>query len=95
MFLDLNFNKVVLVTLVIIFRDIGIYIVSTLLTLMFAGFGYIDWWMAVIFLIVYAFLVVAAVIIDKKGMFTKEKWIKEAPKADNLQTFSKPLKSNL
>jgi len=64
---------------VIIFRDIGIYIFSTVLTLVFAAFGYIAWWMAVIFLCVYVFLVVAAIIIDKKKMFTKEKWIKVAP----------------
>ena len=66
---------------VIIFRDIGIYIFSTVLTLVFAAFGYIYWWMAVIFLMVYVLLVVAAVIIDKKKMFTKEKWeiVEEKP----------------
>lgn len=69
---------------VIIFRDIGIYIFSTVLTLVFAAFGYIYWWMAVIFLVVYVVLVVAAVIIDKKDMFTKAKWIKEEEKAAPL-----------
>lgn len=53
---------------VIIFRDIGIYIFSTVLTLIFAAFGYIYWWMAVIFLIVYVVLVIAAIIIDKKKL---------------------------
>jgi len=62
---------------VIIFRDIGIYIFSTVITLVFAAFGYIYWWMAVIFLFVYVLLVVAAVIIDKRGMFKREDWIKD------------------
>ena len=59
---------------VIIFRDIGIYIFSTIVTLVFAAFGAIYWWMAVIFLMIYVFLVIAAIVIDKKEMFTAEKW---------------------
>ena len=69
---------------VIIFRDIGIYIFSTVLTLVFAAFGYIAWWMAVIFLCVYVMLVVAAIIIDKKKMFKKEDWIPATTKAPVL-----------
>ena len=37
----------------IIYRDVGFYIFSTLLTFAFAGTGVITWWMAVIFLLIY------------------------------------------
>jgi len=69
---------------VIIFRDIGIYIFSTVLTLVFAAFGYIYWWMAVCFLIVYVLLVVAAIIIDKRGMFKLDTWVKKEEKVAPL-----------
>lgn len=66
---------------VIIFRDIGIYILSTVITLLFATAGAIYWWMAVLFLGVYIVLVIAAIIINKKGMLKLENWVKPKEKA--------------
>jgi len=37
----------------IIYRDIGAYLIATILTIFFALIGYVYWWMAVIFLMVY------------------------------------------
>jgi Ca2+/Na+ antiporter len=41
----------------IIFRDVGFYIFSILVTFAFAASGQITWWMAVVFLLIYVFYV--------------------------------------
>jgi len=48
-----------------IYRDIGFYILSTLVTIWFATLGYIYWWCALIFLIIYVLLVIVVFIQDK------------------------------
>jgi len=56
----------------IIFRDVGYYILSTLITLVFAAFGFIYWWMPVIFLLVYVSLVVFTIVYEKRNPVPKE-----------------------
>lgn len=46
----------------IIYRDIGIYILSTLATLGFALYGEITWWSSVILLLLYVLLVMVVVV---------------------------------
>lgn len=48
----------------IIYRDIGFYILSTVVTFVFAWVGTITWWEAVIFLGIYVAMVVTVVISD-------------------------------
>jgi len=67
---------------VIIYRDIGIYILSTIVTLLFAACGAIYWWSAVIFLLIYVMLVVMAIVIERKGWFKEEKVAKQ----DNIMS---------
>ena len=56
---DIVFDKM------IIFRDIGIYLLATILTIVFAFVGKITWWMSLILLSLYVVLVLVVVIEDK------------------------------
>jgi Ca2+/Na+ antiporter len=49
----------------IIYRDIGAYLIATLLTIAFAAIGFVYWWMAVAFLLVYVGYVLFVVIWER------------------------------
>jgi Ca2+/Na+ antiporter len=51
----------------IIYRDVGFYIFSILVTFAFAASGEITWWMATIFLLIYVFYVWLTWYTDDEG----------------------------
>ena len=48
----------------IIYRDIGVYLLATIVTIVFAAFGHIDWYNAVVLLGLYVLLVSIVVVSD-------------------------------
>ena len=70
----------------IVFRDIGIYLTSTLLTLAFGAYGYITWVTSVILISLYGLLVVLVIIEDsrKKGQGDTALGL-ETPLKDSLE----------
>lgn len=73
----------------IIYRDIGIYIIATIITCLFAVAGWIYWWMAVILLIVYVCLVLV-VVIEERMNPAKTSEVEEVPKEEELATTLNP-----
>ena len=55
-----------------IYRDVGFYLLSTLVTLWFAVLGKIYWWCALIFLVIYVMLVIVVFIQDKINQRAEE-----------------------
>ena len=66
-----------------IYRDIGFYLLSTLVTLWFAFLGKIYWWCALIFLIIYVMLVIVVFIQDKINQRAEEEAKKVVEKEEN------------
>jgi sodium/potassium/calcium exchanger 6 len=63
---DIVFDKM------IIYRDIGIYLIATLATVAFAIYGKITWWNSTILLLLYVALVLVVVIEERSSPIGKE-----------------------
>lgn len=71
-------DKPIVYDKMIIYRDIGLYLITTLATLGFALYGFITWWTNCILLFLYILLVLIVKIEEaRRKKLKKEKWRKE------------------